>query len=110
MIADARCLCDGHLAVRMKELIATSRTHENWGIVFSAEQFDAHVDLRNIVEPARAQLQLQESLAIGSQGALVVDSRGHVAEMRWWHILARDGLEVEDVNRVLWAFNQLPVG
>ena len=54
MIADARCLCDGHLAVRMKELIATSRAHENWGIVFSAEQFDAHVDLRNVVEPARA--------------------------------------------------------
>src|SRR6516164_1284639 len=65
--------------------------------VFHPEDLGRHVDLADVNQPARAELEFQEALAIGAQRDLVVDARGHVAEMRGRHVLAADRLEIEDV-------------
>src|SRR3974390_995653 len=107
MIANACCLRDGYLPVRMKELVAAGWAHENRRIVFRAEKLNGHVDLRNIVESARAQLELQETLSIGTQRDLVVKPRGHVAEMRWRHLHSGHWLEIENVDRLFWILDEL---
>src|SRR5262249_20228161 len=48
-----------------------------------------------------------EALAIGTQRDLVVDARGHVAEMRGRDVLAADRLEIEDVDRLLGRFDKV---
>ena len=56
---------------------------------------------------ARAQLELQEVLAIAPQRHLVVDARRHVAEMRRRHVRAHDRLEIEHVDRVLGRLDEV---
>src|SRR5262249_61279710 len=45
--------------------------------------------------------------SIGAQRDLVVDARGHVAEMRGRNVLAADRLEIEDVDRLLGRFDKV---
>ncbi len=49
----------------------------------------------------------RKPFAIGAQRDLVVDARGHVAEMRGRHVLAADRLEIEHVDRVLGRLDEL---
>ena len=49
----------------------------------------AHVDLADVDQPARAEHEFQEALAVGAQRDLVVDAGRHVAEMRGRHACAR---------------------
>src|SRR5262249_50556712 len=76
-------------------------------VVLHTENLGRHVDLADIDEATRAQLELEEVLAVATQGHLVVDARGHVAEMCGWHVVAAHRLEVEDVDRLLRRLYQL---
>src|SRR5437879_12599377 len=100
MAAGFRRAGDGELALGMEELVAPRRRDDDRRAPPAAEELAAHVDLGDVVEAARAQLELQEALAIGAQRHLVVDARGHVAEMRRRHGLARHRLELEHVDRL----------
>jgi hypothetical protein len=55
-------------------------------------------------------MEFLEALAVGAQGGVVVDARGHVAEMRRRQVLVRHQLEVEYVERLAWAADQLVEG
>jgi hypothetical protein len=85
----------------MESLLAADRRHHDRGVVFDAEDFGRHVDLADVDQPARAEHEFQEALAIGAQRDLVVDARRHVAEMRGRHAHAHDRLEIEHIDRVL---------
>src|SRR5262249_43829936 len=71
------------------------------------EDLGRRVDLADVDQPARTELEFQEALAIGAQRDLVVDAEGHVAEMRGRNVLAADRLEIEDVDRLLGRFDEL---
>ena len=107
MAAGFRRAGDGELALGMEELVASRRRNDDRRAPPAAEELAAHVDLGDVVEAARAQLELQEALAIGTQRDLVVDARGHVAEMRRGHGLARHRLEIEHVDRLGRRFDEV---
>src|SRR5262249_3889958 len=65
------------------------------------------VDLADIDEAPRPKLELQKALTIGAQGHFVIDTGDEVAEMRRWQILARNGLEIENVDGILRAGDQV---
>ena len=75
--------------------------------VARAEDLGAHVDLLDIDQPPRPQLELEEAFAVRAQRHLVVDAGGHVAEVRRRHVLPRHRLEIEHVDRFLRALDQL---
>ena len=72
-----------------------------------AEQLHPRVELADIDQAARPELEFLEALAVGAQRHLVVDAGRHVAEMRRRHVLVRDQLEVEHVERLARAADQL---
>jgi hypothetical protein len=74
-------------------------------VVRRAENVGAHVDFADVDEPSRPQRKVTKSLPIGTQRYLIVHSGGHVTEMRRRHIL-HQGLEVEDIQRLLGVFDQ----
>ena len=65
-----------------------------------------HVDLADVDQPTRTQLKFQEALTIGAQRYFVIDTGGHVAEMRRRNVGAADRLEIEDVDRLLGRLDQ----
>ena len=101
MVAGFRRLGDRDLAVGVKGAVAAGRRDHDRAVVFGAEDLGAHVDLADIDQPARPQLEFPETLAIGAQGHFVVDAGGHVAEMRRRHVLLHDRFEVENVERLV---------
>ena len=101
MVARPRRFGDRDLALRMKELVAPGRGNDDGIIQPGAEKLDRHVDLAHIIETPREQLELEKALSVGAQRHFVVDARGHVAEVRRRHVLPRDGLEVEHIDRIL---------
>ncbi len=107
MVAGFRSLGDGDLRVGMKGAVAAHRRKDDRTVVFCAEDVGAHVDLADIDEPPRPQLEFPEALAVGTQGHFVIDARGHVSEMRRRNILLHDRLEVENVKRLRRVGNQL---
>ena len=44
--------------------LAADRRHHDRGVVFHAQNVDAHVDLADVDQPARAQDEFQEILAV----------------------------------------------
>ena len=100
---------DACLAVRMVGLMPAGRIDDDRRLVFLTEDFRAHVDLADVDQPARPQLEFQKALAVGAQRDVVVDARGHVAEMGRRHVLVHHRLEVEHVERFLGAGNELVV-
>src|SRR5262249_36657557 len=107
MVSDFRRLGDIDLAARVKSFLSTHWRDNDWAIVVHAENFGAHVDFADIDQTARAQLEFQEALAIRAQSYLIVDARGHVAEMRRRHVMAHHRLEVEYVDRLLGALDEV---
>src|ERR1700682_5522440 len=98
VVAGLRRLGDGDLPVRVKGAVATGRRDDDRTVIAGAEEFGRHVDRADIDEPAWAQLEVEEALAIGAQRHLVVGASYHVAEMRRRQILLRGRLEAEDVE------------
>ena len=95
------------LAVGVKRLLAADRRDDDRGGVSHAEDVDAHVDLADVDEPPRPELEFEEALAVGAQGHFVVDAGGHVAEMRRRHVLPAHRLEIEDVDGLLRRLDEV---
>src|SRR5262245_64773946 len=87
----------GDLAVGMKGAVARGRADENRAIVGETQDRAPRVDLADIDKAPRPQLELEKALAIGAQGHLIVDARDEVPEVRRRQVLARDGLEIEEI-------------
>src|ERR1700761_1206068 len=107
MIAGACRLCDRDLAIGVEELVAASRADKDRRVISGAEYLHAHVDLRNVIEPARPELEFEKAFAIGTQRHLVVQAGSHVAEMRRRYVLERSRLEIEDVDGFLRGLDRL---
>jgi hypothetical protein len=97
----------GNLALVVERALAAHGREHDRARIFHAENVGRHVDLADVDEPARTQLELEEALAVGAQRDFVVDTRGHVAEMRGRDVLAADRLEIEDVDRLLGRLDGL---
>ena len=106
MVSQFRGLGDGDFRVGMKGAVAAGRRNHDRAVVFCAKDFGAHIDLADIDQPPRPQLEFTEALAIGTQGHFVVDPGGHVTEMRGGNVLLHDRLEVENVERLCGIGNQ----
>jgi len=106
MIAGARGARHGKLAVGVKELVGAGRAYEDRRIISGAEQLDAGIDLRDVVETARHELEFEKILAVGAQRYFVVDAGCHVAEMRRRHVPAGDRFELKHVDRILGPADQ----
>src|SRR5947209_20289483 len=107
MVAGFCRLCNRDFAFRVERALSPDRRDDDRRRIFHAEQFDAHVDLADVDESPRAQLEFQEAVAIGAQRYLIVDAGSHVTEMRRWDIDPADRLEIENVDRLLRALDQV---
>ena len=107
MVSGFRRLGDVDFAARVEGLLPADRRDDDRGIVFHAEDLGAHIDLADVDQTARAQLEFQEAFAVGPQGDFVVHARGHVAEMRRRNVRAADRLEIEHVDRVLGTLDEI---
>src|SRR6516165_7585173 len=107
MISDLGGARGADFAVVMKRALAADRRDDDRAIVFDPQNVGRHVDLAHVDEPARAQHEFLEILAIAAQRDFVVDAGGHVAEMRGRDVLAADRLEIEDVDCFLRRLDQI---
>ena len=101
MVADLGGLGDGNFRVRVKGPVAPRRRDHDRAVEFRAKDLDAHVDLADIDQPPRPQLELLKTVPIGAQRYFVVDAGRHIAEMRRRHVRLHDRLEVEDIERLV---------
>jgi hypothetical protein len=58
----------------MKGAVAGSWRNHYRAVVLRPENLGSHVDGADIDEPARSQLEFQESLAVRAEGHLIVDA------------------------------------
>jgi hypothetical protein len=61
MVAGLRCPGHRAFAVLVKGAVAAGRSNDNWAIVFGAEDIEAHVDLADIDQSPRPQLEFSIS-------------------------------------------------
>ena len=90
----------GQFAVRKERFFAARRAGENRAVISGAEQIDAHVHFGGVVQAARAQLDVLESVAIGAQRGIVIHATGHVGPVAGLDLAASGLLEIEDVERL----------
>ena len=109
MIAGLGGAGDAFLTVGMIGFMAAGRIDDDRRFVALAEDFRRHVDLADIDQSSRPQLEFQKSFAVGAQGHVIVDARRHVAEMGRRHVLVHHRLEIEHVERLLRARDQMIV-
>ena len=76
-------------------------------VVSHAKNVGAHVDVADINEAPRPELEFQKVFSVGAQSDFVVDSRRHVAEVRRRYVLAHDRLEIKNVDRVPRVGNEV---
>ena len=101
MVAQPGGLGDGDLRVRVKGPVAAGRRDDDRTVEFRTKNLDAHIDLADIDEPPRPQLEFLETVTIGAQRHFVVDAGRHVAEMRGRNVLLHHRLEVEDIESLV---------
>src|SRR5262249_17911074 len=109
MVADLGGARGGDLALVVEGSLAADRREHDRACVFHPEDLGRHVDLADVDQPARTELEFQKALAIGAQRDLVVDAGGHVAEMRGRNVLAADRLQIGDVDAHLGQLAQVIV-
>ena len=107
MVADLGGGGDRGLAVGVIAFVPAGGRQEDRRVVFHPENLGRHVDLADVDQTSRPQLEFLEAFAIGPQGDVVVDAAGHVAEMRRRNVLRRHRLEVEYVDGFLRRGDQL---
>ena len=78
---------------------AAGRQHDR-RLPSRAEQIDAHIDLRGVDEPARAELVVRKPFPIRLQRRIVVHARGEVSPVRRRQGFLRRRLEFQDVDRL----------
>ena len=74
MIADLGGARDAFLTVRMIGFMAAGRIDDNRRLIFLPENFRTHVDLADIDEAARPELEFLKARAVGPQRHVVVDA------------------------------------
>ena len=101
--------CRGHrdLSFRVKGSVAAGRRNHDRAVKPRTQNFSGHIDRADIYEPARTELKLQKSLAIGAQRNFIVDAGDHVSKVCRWYVLFCDRLEVEYVEGLLRIGNQI---
>ena len=109
MIAGLGGARDTLLAVGIVAAMATSRRDDDRRLVTLAENFRRHVDLADVDQAPRPQLEFQKAFPVSAQRDVVVDTGGHIAEMGRRHVLVHHRLEIEDVERLLRARDQMVV-
>jgi hypothetical protein len=97
---------DRELSFRVVGAVRSSWRQHDRAAVGLAEQLEPGVERTDIDQAARSQVEFTEALAVGPQGRVVVDAARHVAEMRRRHVLVRDRLEVEHVERLARTTDQ----
>src|SRR6267378_2093259 len=100
MVAWLRGLGDSDLCIGVKGAVAARGRNHDRAVVFHAEDLGADVDLADVDEPPRPQLEFAKTVAIATQSDFVIDAGGHVTEMRRRNVLFHDRLEVENVKRL----------
>ena len=91
---------DREFSFRVKRPQARDGREDDGGVPGGTQQADRRVDAGDVDQPAGSHLIPGESRPIGAQRRVVVHAGCQVPVVRGWQFLARDGLEVEDVERV----------
>ncbi len=91
MVAGLGRARDTGLGIVVERALAADWRAHDWRGIFGAEDIDAHVDLADVDQAPRPELEFQEALAVGAKRHFVVDARRHVAEMRRRDVLPADG-------------------
>ena len=109
VIADLRRPRYALLAIRMIGPVLAGRRDDDRRLVFLAENFRGHVDLADIDQPPRPQLEFQEAVAVGAERNVVVDSGRQITKMSGRHVLVHHRFEIKYVERVFRARDQVLV-
>ena len=97
---------DRDFAVGMKRLLRADGAEQDRRRVALAEELDGHVDVRDVDEPLRSELDLLEPFAVRRDRAEVVGALRHVRVVVRADGVAHYGLEVEDVQRLFRALDE----
>jgi hypothetical protein len=90
----------------MKHLVRARGGDEDRLVVTLAEELDRHIDIADIDEPSRQQLELIESLAVDAHDRAVVGALRHIGVMARIDLRADHGLEIEHVDGIVGALNE----
>ena len=93
-----------------ERFLAARRAGENRAVVRRAKKLDVHVHFRRVAQPAGPQLDVPESITIGAQRGIVIHAARHVRPMPRLHLAMSGLLEIEDVQRLRGAPNNLGCG
>ena len=97
---------DRYLAQRMKRFLTSDRIDDNRCRVARTEQRDARIYLVDVDQTSRPERPAIESFAICADGAIVVGARREVGPVSDGNVLVCDGLEIEDVERLVRRSNE----
>ena len=98
---------DGDLALGMERLLRADGAEQDRRRVPLAEELDRHVDLRDVDEPLRPELDLLEARSVRRDRAEVVGALRHVRVVVCADGVAHHGLEVPDVQRLVRALDEV---
>jgi hypothetical protein len=90
----------GQFGVRVKRTLGPNGSQDDGTRPGAAKELDRHVNLADIDEPPYAQLKAPEAFPVGRERTVVVRAAREEAEVGDREAFARDGLEVEDVQRL----------
>ncbi|MCU1317820.1 MAG: hypothetical protein JWN63_3142 [Candidatus Acidoferrum typicum] len=88
----------GDFAFRMESLLTAYGGKHNWSVPLRAEEIHRHVNIFDVDEPARVNLNPRIAFAIRPHRSVVVHAGGEIAEMRGWQSFARGRLKVHHVD------------
>ena len=89
-----RCATGGEFAIVVEHALTANGAQEDRAVVLHAEQLHAVVDLRNVHQTARAELDAMIAFDVRLISFVVVHTGGHIAPVRGRQNLARETFEV----------------
>ena len=102
-----RCPRYSQFAFGKERFLAARRAGENRAVVRRAKKLDVHVHFRGVAQPARAQLDMLEPIAIGAQGGVIIYAARHVSPVPRIHLAMSGLLEIENVEGLRRARNNI---
>src|SRR6266403_2121832 len=93
----------GDFALRMESFLSAHRREHNWRGPLRAEEADGHVEVLDIDEPPRSNLDARVTFAICAHGPIVIHAGGKIAKMRWRQYFARCRLKIHHVEGLVWG-------
>src|ERR1700730_12309229 len=92
---------------RMKRILAANWTYQDRAAPSGSEKAHRHIYVLAINEPASSNLDPRISLSVRSYRAVIIHSRGEIAEMGGGQYLASGRLEVHDVEGLVRGQNDI---